>query len=109
MTEQRHTTRRNRHRRIIARDQPPCHICGGPILYDIADHLHPLSFTIDHIVPLARGGRDRLENLAPCHRRCNQSRYTKPLPGQTLPEPDKPTPKPGVTFETHRDWWTKPK
>ncbi len=104
MSTQRHTTRRNRHRKIIARDEPPCHICGGAIDYQADDHLSPASFTIDHIVPLARGGSDTLSNLAAAHRGCNQSRYTKPLPGQQLPEPEK---KLAVTFVTHRDWTTK--
>jgi 5-methylcytosine-specific restriction endonuclease McrA len=27
--------------------------------------------TIDHIVPLAVGGSDRLDNLQPAHRMCN--------------------------------------
>lgn len=98
--QQRSTTLRNRHRRIIARDKPPCHVCGGEILYDVEDHLHPLAFTIDHIIPLARGGRDRIDNLAACHRRCNQSKYT------SLPQPPPPDPglPPGVTFITHRNW-----
>lgn len=90
---QRNTTRRDRHRQLIARDKPPCHLCGREILWN-ADHLHPLAFQADHITPLSRGGEDVLENLAASHRVCNQSRYNKPLPGQ----------KPGVTFITHRTW-----
>lgn len=103
MSTQRHTTRRNRHRKYIARDEPPCHICGGAIDYE-ADYLDPLSFTADHVIPLSRGGTDTIDNLAAAHRRCNQSRYNKPLPGQQLPEPEK---KLAVTFVTHRDWTTK--
>lgn len=105
VTAQRHTTRRNRHRKIIARGRPPCHLCGGEIDYDAEDHLAPNAFVIDHLVPLSRGGADTLDNLAPAHRGCNLSRYNKPLPGQQLPEPE---PKPGVTFVTHRDWWSNP-
>lgn len=69
-TELRHTTRRDRHRRKIAQGQPPCHLCGEEIDY-AASHLEPLSFTIDHVIPLAKGGADVLENLAAAHRRCN--------------------------------------
>ena len=100
----RNTTIRNRHRRRIARDQPPCHICGGEISWDAEDHLDPAAFVIDHIVPLSRGGTDTIDNIAAAHRGCNLSRYNKPLPGQRLPEPEK---RPGVTFVTHRDWWSK--
>jgi len=69
----RSTTLRDRHRKIIAADEPPCHICGGEINYQ-AGHLDPLSFTIDHIVPLNRGGADALDNLAAAHRACNRDK-----------------------------------
>lgn len=69
-TATRHTTRRDRYRRKIAQGRPPCHLCGQDIDY-AASHLEPLAFTIDHIIPLAKGGLDILENLAAAHRRCN--------------------------------------
>lgn len=101
----RNTTRRNKFRRIIARDQPPCHLCGGEIRYDIQDHLHPQSFTIDHIVPISLGGSDTLDNVAAACRRCNIARQAKPL---TQPQAADPRLPPGVQFITHRDWTTKP-
>ena len=70
----RSTTRRNRHRRAIAHGRPPCHLCGGDIDYDAESHLDPKSFTIDHIIPLNRGGADVLDNLAACHRQCNRAK-----------------------------------
>lgn len=66
----RNTARRNRHRKLVARGRPPCHLCGEEIDWT-ASHLEPLSFTIDHIIPLAKGGPDVVDNLAPAHRRCN--------------------------------------
>lgn len=75
-TELRHTTRRDRHRRKVAQGQPPCHLCGEPIDY-AASHLEPLSFTIDHVIPLAKGGPDQLylddgtPQIVAAHRRCN--------------------------------------
>ena len=74
MAVQRHTTRRNRHRRTIAQGQPPCHLCGQEINYDAESHLDPESFTIDHIIPIAQGGADVIDNLAACHRRCNRAK-----------------------------------
>ena len=62
----RNTTTRDQHRRAIARTKPPCGICGDPIDYQ-AHHLDPLSFTIDHITPIAAGGEDAPDNLAPPH------------------------------------------
>lgn len=70
MTEHRHTTRRRRHRAKLAAEQAPCHLCGRDIDWE-APHLDPLSFTIDHVVPLAKGGQDIIENIRPAHRRCN--------------------------------------
>lgn len=74
----RNTTRRDRHRKQLARGKPPCAIepClfpGQPIDYD-AHHLDPRSFTVDHIVPLAKGGADTLDNSAPAHRACNRAK-----------------------------------
>jgi 5-methylcytosine-specific restriction endonuclease McrA len=73
----RHTTRRNRHRRKIAQGRPPCHLCGLDIDY-AASHLEPLAFTIDHILPLAKGGTDTIDNLAAAHRRCNLAKGDGP-------------------------------
>lgn len=87
----RSTTLRDRHRRTIARDDPPCHICGNEINYQ-AGHLDPLSFTIDHIIPLNRGGTDTIDNVAAAHRRCNRDKSDRV-----------PTPA-GVTYITDRNW-----
>lgn len=42
---------------------PPCWICGQLG----AD-------TVDHVVPLSRGGTNSLDNLRPAHRKCNSAR-----------------------------------
>lgn len=89
----RNTTRRDRHRKLVARGRPPCHLCGADIDYDAASHLEPLSFTIDHIIPLAKGGDDTLENLAAAHRKCNRAKGDG---GAAL--------KAAVAFVTARRW-----
>jgi len=95
------TARREKFRRIIRQGrhpnypepEPPCHLCGQPIDYE-AHHLHPLSFTIDHIVPRAHTGDDAdvLENIAPAHRRCNREKS------------DRADWAPVVTYVTDRCW-----
>jgi len=40
-----------------------CGICGEPVSLE--------TFTIDHIVPVSRGGPHTLENMQPAHRACN--------------------------------------
>ena len=52
----------------------PCHLCGGAIDYTLPAG-HPMSFEVDEIVPVSRGG-DPLDraNVAPAHRICNERR-----------------------------------
>ena len=85
----RNTTLRDRHRRIIAKDRPPCHLCGHDINYDAESHLDPLAFTVDHITPISRGGPDTLDNKAAAHRKCNREKSDR---------------TPGATFITDRTW-----
>ena len=53
--------------RILNRDGRVCFYCGLD-----AD-------TIDHLVPIAKGGTDHDENLVSCCRRCNYSKKDKML------------------------------
>ena len=67
MSTGRNTTTRDRHRKTIAREEPPCGICGGAIDYGLP-HLDPGSYVVDHIIPLNRGGDDALANKQAAHR-----------------------------------------
>jgi 5-methylcytosine-specific restriction endonuclease McrA len=62
----------------------PCHICGQPIDYSLPAG-DPMSFEVDEIVPVSKGGSpiDR-GNVAPAHRICNQRRGNKPLSVRTI-------------------------
>lgn len=66
----RSTTKRNRHRAYLRRGKPPCALCGQDIDYTLP-HLDPGEFVVDHIIPVARGGADDLDNIQPAHRLCN--------------------------------------
>lgn len=55
-----------------------CGICGVPTHPDVPPH-HPMKSTYDHIIPVAIGGTDDVENFQLAHRRCNLSRSDKPL------------------------------
>lgn len=52
----------------------PCAICGQEIDYDLPAG-NPMSFEVDEIVPVSKGG-DPLskENTRPTHRLCNERR-----------------------------------
>lgn len=55
---------------VFARDNYTCHLCGGKV--DAAARApHPKSPTIDHILPLARGGTHEPANVATAHFLCN--------------------------------------
>lgn len=69
----RDTHTRDQHRRYIRRTKPPCHICGDPIDYTLRSP-DPWSFVVDHVIPIARGGADVLENKAAAHRSCNRAK-----------------------------------
>lgn len=44
-----------------------CHICKKPI-EDMKD------VTVDHVIPLSKGGMDTLDNMRPAHETCNQEK-----------------------------------
>ncbi|WP_342800985.1 HNH endonuclease signature motif containing protein [Nocardia sp. No.11] len=76
MAVKRSTTTRDRHRAQIRRTKPPCGICDGPIDYTL-HWRNPGAFVVDHIIPLALGGPDTIENKQAAHRHCNQQKADK--------------------------------
>ena len=65
------------YRRLVTQQRGyglPCWLCGHAIGYQL-DARHPLSFTLDHYIPLSRGG-SLLDptNARSAHRRCNSAR-----------------------------------
>jgi 5-methylcytosine-specific restriction endonuclease McrA len=75
-TIKRNSATRDKHRARIARDKPACHICGGAIDYTLP-HLDPMSFEVDHVKPLAKGGTDTLDNKKAAHRSCNSTKRAR--------------------------------
>lgn len=51
-------------KQLIAKNGAVCAICGQPIA-------NMKDCTIDHIIPLSRGGLTTLENCQLAHRQCN--------------------------------------
>lgn len=52
-----------------------CHICNKPIDFDASRRVGfdnwENGLHIDHLVPIALGGRDTLDNVRPSHAKCN--------------------------------------
>ena len=55
---------------VFERDRYECRLCDEPLVMD-AYWLDPLAPTVDHIVPLSKGGHHTYENVQAAHRRCN--------------------------------------
>jgi 5-methylcytosine-specific restriction endonuclease McrA len=71
-------------REIYDRDGWRCGICGEGI--DAALRWpEPFSVSLDHIVPLARGGSHTRDNVQAAHLRCNMRKHAA-LPAGRLPD-----------------------
>jgi endonuclease I len=56
-----------------------CHICGELCFRKKDTPLHPLAPTIDHVIPITKGGAHLMENAALAHRICNSFKSDNPL------------------------------
>lgn len=67
----------DKNRTIILRTQEVCGICGQPVDKTLKSP-DPLSATVDHIIPISKGGHpSALENLQLAHRWCNRAKSNK--------------------------------
>ena len=55
-----------------------CYICNKPIDFDAPKRGEGSDYSSwpDHIIPTSRGGENTIRNVRPCHRKCNQAKYT---------------------------------
>ena len=64
-------------REVILKTQTICGICGKPVDFSYK-YPHPLSPTVDHIIPVSKGGHPSdLSNLQLAHRCCNRQKSDK--------------------------------
>lgn len=67
----------NSNKKKIYATQTVCGICGKPVDFAFK-YPHPLSPTIDHIIPVARGGHPSdISNLQLAHFTCNRQKSDK--------------------------------
>jgi 5-methylcytosine-specific restriction endonuclease McrA len=74
--ETRNSSRAKRFRIAVAKSKPACHICGQPINYALKSD-DPMSFVIDHVIPLHKGGHDDISNIKAAHRLCNSKKRAR--------------------------------
>jgi 5-methylcytosine-specific restriction endonuclease McrA len=72
----RNSANAKRFRTVIARSRPACHICGTAIDYTLP-WMDPMAYVVDHVIPLAKGGRDALDNVKAAHRSCNSTKRAR--------------------------------
>lgn len=63
---------------ILQKTSMVCALCGMPFDKTLK-YPHPLSISIDHIIPVALGGRSTLDNLQATHLVCNKEKGKKLL------------------------------
>lgn len=75
-------------RKIILATQSVCAICGKPVDKSLK-YPHPMSATVDHIIPISRHGHPSdISNLQLAHRWCNRQKSDK-IPPSPRPPADR--------------------
>jgi hypothetical protein len=84
-----HVTRKNHARRSVLvelvtveqladRDGNDCHLCGDAVDMTVSG-MQPYGPTIDHVVPVSKGGRTEMSNCKLAHRHCNVTRGNRDI------------------------------
>ena len=69
-----HRTAFQKNKRRILATQTVCRICGKPVDFSLK-YPHPLAASVDHIIPVARGGHPSdISNLQLAHWTCNRQK-----------------------------------
>jgi len=72
-----HRSALNKNKKRIYATQKICAICGKPVDFSLK-FPHPLSPSIDHIIPIDKGGHPSdIENLQLAHFTCNRAKSNK--------------------------------
>lgn len=64
------------HEQVVREYGSDCHICNEPIDLTLP-RTSKLGLTVDHLIPLSRGGTDTMPNLRPAHWGCNIKKSNK--------------------------------
>ena len=90
-------------RKKILKTQTICGMCGRAVDFAYKYH-HPLSPTVDHIIPVAKGGHPSdIDNLQLAHRCCNREKSDKILTAARPREQEEKIISNQV-LEQHADW-----
>jgi 5-methylcytosine-specific restriction endonuclease McrA len=77
-----HSRRRGKKlKKLVRKKKANCHYCGVRLALTTAKTER--AATWDHVIPLSKGGYDKMNNLVPCCRKCNQRKGSK-MPDELL-------------------------
>lgn len=69
---------------IFDRDRYMCQLCFAPINWGLSGR-HPMAASLDHIVPLNKGGEHSRENVWTVHFACNAAKGDREVPALPVP------------------------
>lgn len=69
--------------RVAVRDKWRCQLCGKRV-NKVLQHPHPMSWSLDHVIPIARGGEHSYANTQLAHLVCNIIKRERTLKPQQL-------------------------
>ncbi len=99
-----HRGQYEKNKKRIYATQTICGICGKPVDFSLK-YPHPLSPTIDHIIPIAKGGHPSdIDNLQLAHRCCNRQKSDKLITREVATEQVVSNRLLPATF----DWYSRP-
>lgn len=71
----------NHNRKVLRKTSMVCALCGMPLDKSLK-YPDPMSISIDHIIPVALGGKSTLDNLQATHLICNKEKGKRIIPNE---------------------------